>query len=84
MPEKVRAMAIVTYDDFVGIDDIDSSLKGICISIWRRLAADLGFDDYLIPISQWPRMLDILEHNEADVSVQRLEQLFLDVANITK
>ena len=84
MAEEVRAMTVVTYDDFVDIDEIDSNLKGICVSIWRRLADDLGLVDSLIPKSEWPDLLAIFEHNATDVIVQRVDEVLLEFNNITK
>ena len=84
MREEVRAMTVVTYDDFVDIDEIDSSLKGICVSIWRRMAADLGLVESLDTTSKWPNLIPKLESNEMDIIVERISEPYMVLGNFTR
>ena len=82
---KTVAITELSSDHFVFRDD-EGDLRGICVDLWKRIAADLGIDDDLkvVPVKRAIPLFKNESVEMVDIIVQRMDENQMKAYNVSQ
>ena len=82
--EAARIVTTITKTKFVFQHPKTSTLAGICVDLWRKIASELNLTYTVDIVDSWWQMHPHFAQNKSDVIMERMDDGQMELFNITK